>query len=86
MGRMVAQKQSKSNWGDKVIGPLSKIPWSHNILIFTKSKTCEEALYYIRETIDNGWSRNVLALQIKSKLYTRQGKAVTDFAKTLPPS
>ena len=52
------------------------IPWGHNILIFSKSKDVKEAHFYIRQTIENGWSRDTLSLQIKGNLYTRQGKAV----------
>jgi predicted nuclease of restriction endonuclease-like (RecB) superfamily len=60
------------------------IPWGHNVLIFTKSKNREEAQFYIQETIINNWSRDVLALQIKTDLYKRQGKGVTNFKRTLP--
>lgn len=63
---------------------LIKIPWGHNIKIFTKSKSYDEAWFYITQTIENGWSRNTLALQMKSGLYDRQGKAITNFDKTLP--
>ncbi len=61
-----------------------QIPWGHNILIFTKSKSLEESLFYIRQTIENGWGRETLALQIKSSLFSRAGKAITNFSKTLP--
>lgn len=61
-----------------------RIPWGHNILIFTKSKDREEANFYLQQTIENNWSRDTLALQVKSNLYVRQGKAVTNFSKTLP--
>jgi predicted nuclease of restriction endonuclease-like (RecB) superfamily len=61
-----------------------KIPWGHNIQIFTKSKNISEALFYIQKTLVNNWSRDVLALQIKSELYLRQGKAITNFKSTLP--
>ena len=64
--------------------PILQIPWGHNILIFSKAEDQNEAFFYIKETIENGWSRDVLALQIKSKLYSRQGKAVTNFKDTLP--
>jgi len=62
-----------------------QIPWGHNIHIFTKAKSFDEAFFYINETIENGWSRDVLALQIKSNLFQRQGKAITNFMSTLPP-
>lgn len=61
-----------------------KIPWGHNILIFSKSENISEAYFYIQQTIENGWSRDVLALQLKSGLYQRQGKAITNFKQTLP--
>lgn len=48
-------------------------------------KDPSERLWYIQEAIQNGWSRNVLVLQIESGLYGRQGKAVTNFHATLPP-
>lgn len=64
--------------------PLDKIPWGHNILIFSKSKDTEVAQFYIRQTIENNWSRDTLALQLKSNLYERSGKAVTNFKHTLP--
>jgi predicted nuclease of restriction endonuclease-like (RecB) superfamily len=62
----------------------SLIPWGHNILIFTKSKNVEEAQFYIQESIENNWSRDVLALQIKTNLFERQGKSITNFQHTLP--
>ena len=64
--------------------PVAQIPWGHNILIFTKSKDIKEALFYIQKTIENNWSRDSLALQIKTNLYARQGKAITNFTNTLP--
>ena len=60
------------------------LPWGHNILIFTKSKDLKEAEFYIQQTIENHWSRDVLALQIKSNLYIRSGKAISNFKQTLP--
>lgn len=63
---------------------VAQIPWGHNILIFSKSKDTEQARFYIQKTIENGWSRDILSLQIKSNLYERQGKAITNFKNTLP--
>lgn len=71
--------------GDDLNGQLiTRIPWGHNILIFTKSKTLIEAQFYTQKTIENHWSRDVLAIQIKSDLYQRTGKAITNFKHTLP--
>jgi len=61
-----------------------QIPWGHNILIFTKSKSIDEALFYLHQTKENNWGRETLALQIKSDLYHRSGKAITNFKNTLP--
>lgn len=63
---------------------VDQIPWGHNIHIFSKAKSLGEARFYIQQTIENGWSRDVLALQLKSKLYDRQGKAISNFQLTLP--
>ena len=64
---------------------LAQITWYHNITLLDKVKGSIEREWYISETIKNGWSRNILVLQIKSDLYRRQGKAVSNFRKTLPP-
>ena len=48
------------------------IPWGHHILILKKIKKQPEAFFYIKETIENNWSRAVLDYQIASKLYKRQ--------------
>jgi predicted nuclease of restriction endonuclease-like (RecB) superfamily len=64
--------------------PVDQIPWGHNILIFTKCGSLEEARFYIGKTLEQGWSRDVLAMQLKSNLYMRTGKAITNFSRTLP--
>lgn len=64
--------------------PVDQIPWGHNILIFTKCRSQAEAAFYIEQTIEQGWSRDILALQLKSDLFARAGKAVTNFSRTLP--
>lgn len=61
-----------------------QMPWSHIKIILDKIEDHQEVLFYINETIENGWSRDVLALQIKSGLFKRQGKAITNFKHTLP--
>lgn len=44
----------------------------------------QKALFYIHQTVVNGWSRNVLRSYIDSSLYERQGKALSNFTRTLP--
>jgi len=60
-----------------------QIPWGHNRLIISKVKNAAEALFYVRETIRNNWSRAVLGAQIESKLFQRSGKTINNFDVTL---
>ena len=64
----------------------AKLPWSHNVLLISKVKDMEIRKWYMKETIKNGWSHDVLADQIKYKLFERQAIAekVTNFENTLP--
>jgi predicted nuclease of restriction endonuclease-like (RecB) superfamily len=62
----------------------AKIPWGHNMLILEKLKSPEERQWYIQKTIENGWSRNVLALQIENGIYNPLGSATSNFESTLP--
>ena len=64
--------------------PVDQIPWGHNIQIFTKCTSLEEASFYISQTLEQGWSRDVLALQLKSRLHERAGKTISNFSRTLP--
>ena len=63
---------------------LAQITWYHNLTLLEKLKRREERLWYARKTVENGWSRNVLVHWIESGLYERQGKASTNFERTLP--
>jgi predicted nuclease of restriction endonuclease-like (RecB) superfamily len=62
----------------------AQIPWFHNCLILDRIKNHSTREWYIRSTFEHGWSRNLLALQIDSRLHERQGKAITNFERTLP--
>lgn len=63
---------------------VGQIPWGQNITLITKIKGKEEREWYAAKIVENGWSRPVLVHQIESRLIHRQGKAVTNFEKTLP--
>ena len=65
---------------------LFSIPWGHhrNIIIKCQDNPAK-AVFYIKQTIENGWSRAVLLNFLDTDLYERQGKAITNFSKTLPP-
>ena len=73
-------------WPDLAIvqGALAQLTWFHNLALLEKVKSPEERLWYARAAVENGWSRNVLVMQIESGLYRRQGKAITNFERTLP--
>ena len=58
--------------------------WYHNITLIQKVKGPNERLWYAEAAVHHGWSRNVLALQVESQLYQRQGRALTNFQRTLP--
>ena len=62
-----------------------KLPWFHNCALLDKVKDREERLWYVNAARENGWSRNVLVLQIESRLCRAQGQALTNFPATLPP-
>jgi len=64
--------------------PIFHIPWGHHVQIFTYCKSVKEALYYIQETLKYGWSRAVLMNFMKADLYSTQGKAITNFERTMP--
>jgi predicted nuclease of restriction endonuclease-like (RecB) superfamily len=62
---------------------VGQIPWGHNILLLQKLDRKEDRLWYAQKTIENVWSRNVLLHWIDSDVHKRQGKALTNFKKTL---
>jgi len=66
---------------------VSKIQWSHHIVLIDKEPKLGKRFWYMLNTIEHGISRNILAMQIESKLFDRQIKAkkITNFEKTLPP-
>ncbi len=73
-------------WPDEEIvqQAAAQIPWFHNCILLDKVKNPDERFWYIQQTIQNGWSRTVLEMQIEGGLFRRQGKALTNFGQTLP--
>ena len=64
--------------------PVAKLSWAHHVVLLDKVKDERERIFYIHKAIENGWSRNVLSLQVKSGLYQRQGESPTNFNSKLP--
>jgi predicted nuclease of restriction endonuclease-like (RecB) superfamily len=74
-------------WPDEAIVHQAgaQIPWKHNCILLEKVKSPQERRWYIQQALVNGWSRDILVMQIESSLYQRQGNATTNFDRTLPP-
>ncbi len=83
---LLYMRQFAENYPDVAIvqEPLAQISWYHNITLLQKCKNGAKRLWYAQKSIENGWSRNVMVYQIELQLYERQGKAVSNFTKTLP--
>ncbi len=64
--------------------PMALIPWFHNVVIVEKVKSPLERFWYAAKTLEHGWSRAVLTVQIESRLYQREGGAVSNFSTSLP--
>jgi predicted nuclease of restriction endonuclease-like (RecB) superfamily len=63
---------------------VAKIPWGHNILLMEKVKELPTRFWYMRQTVEQGWSRDTLGAMIKSNAHARQGQAVSNFSDRLP--
>jgi len=69
----------------KTIADIFAVPWGHHKYIIDKcSDNPEKAFFYVHQIVENGWSRNVLLNCLSTSLYERQGKAITNFNRTLP--
>src|SRR3990170_1760219 len=71
---------------EKVKQLVSQLPWGHVIRLMQRVKKPEVREWYIRESIEHGWSRSILELQIDGRAHERHGKALTNFKATLPPA
>jgi len=63
---------------------LWSVPWAHHVILMDKVKDMGVRRWYMEQALTNGWSRNILAIQIDAQTHTRQGKATTNFDKLLP--
>jgi predicted nuclease of restriction endonuclease-like (RecB) superfamily len=82
----LAQGKNHPQLGDDFVElPVFYIPWGHNKTIIDKCKDdSDKALFYVKKTLENNWSRAVLVNFLDTDLYERQGKAITNFSLTLP--
>ncbi|WP_425386439.1 PDDEXK nuclease domain-containing protein [Wolbachia endosymbiont (group A) of Barypeithes pellucidus] len=65
---------------------VAQLPWGHNVFLMDLVQDKEARLFYIKEAIEHGWSRNIMVMQIELGLHKRQGKAITNFKEKLPSS
>lgn len=65
--------------------PLTQITWYHHISLLSKVNDDAERAYYIMETAQNGWSRDVMLMQIANGYIHAKGHAINNFEQTLPP-
>ncbi len=70
--------------GEFVQQTAAQLPWFHLCTLIDKLKAPGEREWYLAKAIEHGWSRNVLAIQIETRLRERSGKAVTNFSQRLP--
>ena len=86
LGDQLEQTVKSHQLGDQLEMPeiFGFVPWRHHVEIFTKSKSLEEALFYINKVVEGGWTRSWLEEQINAKLFEAQGAAITNFDQTLP--
>ena len=88
--KVVIRQRVIDEKGQRIIDQLEmpelfgRVPWGQHIDIVSRCKTIEEALFYVQQVVDGGWSRPKLNAYIDKHLYQSQGAAVTNFEQTLP--
>ncbi len=65
---------------------IAQLPWRQNIALIERLKDKKTRLWYAAQTLKNGWSHPILCLQIENRSHERQGKALSNFKATLPPT
>jgi predicted nuclease of restriction endonuclease-like (RecB) superfamily len=83
-GGFVPQAGGQFQPGPIVQQLLDKLPWGHHCVLIDKLKSREDRRWYAAKAIEHNWSRNILLMQIETRLMERSGTAVTNFALTLP--
>ncbi len=80
------KEQKLNQVGSEMMFPaiFAYVPWRHHVLITQKCKTIEEALFYIKKTVENGLSRSALENSIRANMYQVSGTAQTNFVNNLP--
>ena len=64
---------------------VANLPWGHNIILFEKIKDKKVRTIYAKATLENGWSRNILEMQIETNYHKRVGNSINNFSTSMPP-
>jgi predicted nuclease of restriction endonuclease-like (RecB) superfamily len=64
---------------------IAQLPWGHNVRVLDRIKDRPTREWYLRAALEHGWSQNVLVHMISGQLHEREGKALTNFKRNLPP-
>lgn len=79
--RKFAEEFSQTEIGQQAV---DQIPWGHIVLLIYSGLDKEQINFYVNQIVENGWSRNVLSMQIETKLHKRKGASIINFDKKLP--
>ena len=71
--------------GEFVQVPLAQITWYHHISMFSKVKDNILRAFYITESALQGWSRDIMLMQIGDGYHKKVKSLPNNFADTLPP-
>lgn len=63
---------AKSDSGSILQGELAKLTWYHHITLLDKVKDAKIRAFYILQTIQKGWTRDVMVHQIEAGLHKNQ--------------
>jgi len=63
---------------------VAQLPWGHNVVLLTKLADADTRLWYAAKAIEHNWSRNILVMQIETRLHQRSGQALSNFDQRLP--
>ncbi len=80
---VAAQIQNSIHWTDFTASPISKVTWSHHMVLLDKTRSKKEYSYYLLRTISEAWSKRILGIKIEQQLFESQGSLPNNFDDTL---
>lgn len=75
-------------WADREIvqRTVAQLPWRSNLTLLDKLSDEKTRLWYAQKALEQGMGKDMLAIQIETRLHEREGKAINNFPATLPPA